>query len=177
MSYTTIYKVTPNVSAADFQELRNAWGSAPLVWGGITEKVLHRDRHTWGLGDQRALWNQWENDALPDYVRAVLGMTFDRVYIERQHFRRAAADIRKFLEWAPAPGEHVNHRPTIAALMEEHADDEAFPALGFNHTSVSESLFQGPWDEEKEEYGPIDWTQFWSLYADLDAPPDPGAPA
>lgn len=175
MSYTTIYKVTPGVSAEPMLELQNAWGSAPLIWGTIQSKVLHKDRHSWGLasGGMDQICQQWHNLALPEFVCAVLGMTFDRPYIERQHFMRAAKDIRQFLEWAPQPPAHVNHWPEIADKLVAWADDESIPAIGFHHTSVSESLWEGQWNEEKDSYDPLEWGDFWSLYPELDARAQP----
>lgn len=171
MSYTTIYNVNPGVSAEPMFELRNAWGSAPLIWGTIQERVLHKDRYSWGLGAGiDAVCKPWHDTTLPEFVRAVLGMTFDRVYIERQHYKRAAKDIRSFLEWATQPAGHVNHWPTIADKLDELADDESVAAIGFQHTSVSESLWNGPYDEERDDYGPLEWDRYWSLYAELAKP-------
>jgi hypothetical protein len=172
MSYTTIYKVTPGVSAEDFQELLNAWGSSPLVWDALFKRYVppKHEYDSW-MFDSDRLWKLWDREDIPPHIRAVLGMTFDRSYIERQHFRRAAADIRKFLEEVPARESRVNHWPAIADLMEQHADDEAFPALGFNQTSVSESLWEGEWDDATEERKPLEWSRFWSVYEELDKEP------
>jgi hypothetical protein len=35
-------------------------------------------------------------------------------------------------------------------------------------TSVSEDLFEGTWNAEKEELDPPDWKEFWSVYDELD---------
>lgn len=174
MSYTMIHKVTPGAGYEDLQEFHNSWGSAPVVWGTLTEKVLHKEQFSWAVGSTiNAVWALWDDKGLAEFVRAVLGMTFDRIYIERRHFHRAASDIRKFLDWAPQPDSHANHWPAFADLLDSLADDETMPAIGFTHSSVSECLFQGPFNEEKDDYDPPDWSLFWSLYEEIDNPATP----
>lgn len=38
MSYTTIVKIWPNEKIEYGEELRNSWGSAPVIWEAIYDK-------------------------------------------------------------------------------------------------------------------------------------------
>lgn len=169
MSYTTIKALWPGEKHEDLKELSNSHGSAPIVWGELSVRYLGaKDRFSWGTlfgGSTENLWALYKHLGIPEAYRAVLMMTFDYAYVTKKDYKRAAADIRKFLADFPQPSEYVNHWPAIAELFESDPD---IPAIGFRCTSVSEDLFQGPWDEEKEEYGPTPWDKCYDLYALLD---------
>jgi hypothetical protein len=169
MSYSAVYAVTPGVSTVELVEYRNGFGAAPAIWGSLAEKVLRRRRHDWAdllTSEPSPLWELFKDEQLPMFARAVLGMTFDYVFIERQHFKQAALDIRAFLDWAPVPADNVNHWPKIAALLDQHANDEAVPAIGIYHTSAGDNLWRGRFDENDEEQ-PLEWERYWSLYKEL----------
>lgn len=167
MSYTTIKGIWPGEKTEDIEELRNSWGSFPVVWGCLTEAYMHKERSAWITlaSKDGGLWDLWKSPLVPLPYRAVLLMTFDRVYIAREHYARAAADIRAFLKDMPINPDHVNHWPHIAEYLESNPD---IPGIGFVGTSVSDDLFVGDWNEEREEHDPPDWGQIWSLYDMLD---------
>ena len=151
MSYTTVLNVTPGVGTEPIQEFRNAHGSAPYVWSIIYNKVFGTDNYWSNVGK---LWPQYKNKDLPEYQRAVLLMTYDRVYIARKNFVRASNDIRLWCENFPAKENVINHWPAIVKIFASKND---YKAIGFHITSVTPNLFDGEWNEEKEEYGTIDW--------------------
>lgn len=161
MSYTTIKAIWPGEKHEDLEELGNSYGSAPVIWGALCETYLG-GRNTW-LSKTGELGKLYKRKDIPRCMRAVLMMTFDRAYVMKKDFARAAEDIREFLRIAPPPGEHVNHWPHIAALFESNPD---IPAIGFHCTSVSEDPFQGEWNEESEKYEQPDWGACWSVYDD-----------
>lgn len=161
MSYTTVKAIWPGVKHEDLEELRNSHGSAPVIWGALCERYLG-GRNQW-LFNSDALWPLYEREDVPACMRAVLMMTFDRAYVEKKDYAKAAADIREFLRVAPPPPQNVNHWPRIADLFESDPD---IPAIGFHCTSVSEDPFQGEWNEEREDYDQPDWSQCWSVYDD-----------
>lgn len=165
MSYTTIKAVWPNEKAENHGTLQNAWGIAPLIWSAICER--HLGEGNW-LSDRvmNRLWPLWKDQKVPQHQRAVLAMTYDRVYIEKQHYARMAADIRAYLVDFPQDDSRVNHLPTLAEFFESNPE---YPAIGFHQTSVTEDPWRGPWNEEKEDHDPIDWEKTWSLYEHLDA--------
>lgn len=164
MSTTTIYKLHPGGSYEELEELRNAHGSAPVVWGKMFERFVGGEEFSyWSRTDE--LWPLWRRKDIAPSLRAVLAMTYDNAYVEREHYARAAADIRAFLTEFSLDPERANHWPRIAEVFESAPD---CPAVGFQWTSVSENPFQGEWDEEAEDYGPTDWSNKWSLYREFD---------
>jgi hypothetical protein len=167
MSYTTIKAVWPGDRYEDIEELRNSWGSAPVVWEAMARTYLGtRFWHSNEVsGTDGKLWNLWKRESIPAQHRAVLALTFDNVLVTKEHYARAAADIRAFLADFQQSPEKVNHWPRIAELFESNPD---YPALAFHWTSVTEDPLRGPWNEEAEEYGPTDWTKPWDMYKELD---------
>jgi hypothetical protein len=169
MSYTTIKAIWPGEKHEDRGELRNAWGGAPLVWNALSARYLGSP-HGWLMGNGKNLWALAGQSEIPEFVRRVLMMTFDRAYVLKKDYAKAAADIRKFLEEFPQSNDIVNHWPHIATLFESNPD---IPAIGFHHTSVSEDPFRGKFDEETEEYAPTDWSRCWSIYDEKESPDAP----
>ena len=157
MSYTTVLAVHPNEKVEDLFELRNAWGSAPVIWEAMAQQYLNKG--AFGAGAE--LWGLWKNQNIPVLHRIVHLFTFDRAYISKKDFIRAANDIRAFLKDFPQPENHINHWFAIADYLET---DPEVPAIGFHMTSVSENPFHGDWDEENETYGETDWSKCYSVY-------------
>lgn len=121
--------------------------------------------HAWIFNAQK-IWDIWKIPAEPAWKRAVLGMTFDGVYIESQHFQQAANDIRRFLLNYPRNPEWVNHWPALADLLEEWAKDPTIKAIGFLQTSCGESVYEGVYDEDTDSHT-YEWDKTWSLYTHL----------
>jgi hypothetical protein len=160
MSSTTIHAVWPGEKVEDLEELRNSWGSAPPVWDAIAMRYLGMAEHECFLRIEE-LWPVYDRPDMPAHQRAVLMMTYDRAMVMREHYKRAAADIRAWLVDFPQEPGCANHWPRIADLFDSEPD---CPAIGFRMTSVTESLFWGQWNDEREDYDPPDWSQFWSVY-------------
>jgi hypothetical protein len=153
MSYTTILHVFPGEKIECGEELKNAWGSAPYVWDWLIKKYIDAESNMMYEKSAKQLWPLWKNESIPLHQRAVLLMTFDRAYVSKENYQRAADDIRAFLQDFNNT-EVVNHWPRIAEIFESNPD---VPAIGFWHTSVSENPFNGGWDEQNEGYFPPDW--------------------
>lgn len=173
MSSTIIKAIYPGERVEDIEELRNSWGSAPHVWDALFKRYVPQKHEydSWMTDRDGRLWKLWEREDVPRHQRAVLGMTFDRAYVLKKDYGRAAADIRQFLEDFPVASGHANHWPHIVALFES---DPAFPAIGFQWTTVSDDTFQGAWNDEKEGYDPLDWSKCWSLYDEFDPADEAG---
>lgn len=164
MSYTTVLAIYPNDKVEELFELGNAWGSAPVIWDVMAQKYLHKAHFMAAtlVDNGEALWALCNDNSVPVLHRAVHLMTMDRLYIEAKDFKRAAADIRAFLSDFPQLEKRINHWPTIAEYLDTEPD---IPAIGFHMTSVSDSPFNGDWDEENETYGPPNWSACRSVYA------------
>ena len=166
MSYTSIYAVWPGERHEEIAELRNGNLSAPIIWGEMYAKYVDGSgeypKSAWMFHSDR-LWPIWKRADIPKHQRAVLAMTYDHAYVARENYARAAADIRATITDLAIP-EHMHWEP-IAKIFESNPD---CPAIGFNWTSVNEDPFQGPYNEETEEYGQPDWEEKWEMYAALD---------
>jgi hypothetical protein len=165
MSFTTVKAIWPGEKVEDLEELRNSHGSAPLIWNAFCMRYLGIESYYYASADLDRLWGKWKDLSIPESFRAVLMMTFDHAYISKKDYQRAADDIRAFLKEFPVSSDRANHWPSIARIL-ENADA---PAIGFQHTSVSDDPWQGRWDEEKEEYEPPDWSKAYSIYDEIDA--------
>src|SRR3972149_39893 len=96
MSHTTVKAIYPNEKHENVSELSNAWGSAPYVWDNMVRKYLP-NHEGWFYGKLDDLWPLWSDKKIPLHHRAVLMMTYDRAYIAKKDYTRAANDIRRFL--------------------------------------------------------------------------------
>lgn len=162
MSKATIVRIWPGEKTECDIDLRNAFGFGPSVWGNVCQKYLGDGN--WMMQEKK-LWPLWRDERLPLHQRAVLGMTYDRVYILKEDYARAAEDIRKYLADFPVDDRKINHWPAIAEYLESNPD---CPAVGFWGTSVCENPWQGEYDEELDDYGSVDWSDKWSLYEHLE---------
>ena len=167
MSYTTIKALWPGEKHEDYKELRNSHGSGPAIWDAMCQKYLGGGK-SWLFENWDHLWALWKNKTIPTHHRAVLMMTFDRAYVTKKDYPRAASGIRQFLKDFPPNPEYVNHWSEIADLYELDPD---IPAIGLYCTSVSDDPFEGEWNEETEKYDQIDWSKCYDLYKGLDAHP------
>ena len=162
MSYTTILHLWPGEKCENGPELANAFGFGPVVWDALSQQYLGQESGAY-LWSPKAdlLWGLWKKTKVPMHQRAVLMMTYDRAYVLRADYPQAAVDIRLFLTDFPEDRGKVNHWQSIAAYFENTPE---CPAIGFHGTSVIENLFLGPWNEEKEQYDPADWSKTYDLY-------------
>lgn len=164
MSTTEIKFLKHPDGVIDVLEFSNSHGSAPVVWDLMAQKYLGLQPFHYSFHTEK-LWPLWKDLTIPEYHRAVLAMTYDDTVIIKTDFQRAAKDIRKFLEDFPVNPEYVNHWPAILEIFEGNPDCDA---IGFYWTSVSEDPFQGDWNEETEDYEPLNWKRYWSMYNTLD---------
>lgn len=157
MSYTTVLAVYPGDRVEDMHELKNSWGSAPVVWDAMVK--AHTNADYWSGSVLDAMFQ--ESPSWPEHHTVMMYMTADRAYVLREHFHEAAAHIRAFLSEFPSDSKRVNHWPEIADIFDSNPD---VPAIGFYMTSVSENPFYGPWNEAIEDRDQFDWTTAFSVY-------------
>lgn len=164
MSYSTVIKVWPGEKSEEGEELRNGWGSGPVIWNNMAMKYLGLPAHQYMMKID-SLWPLANRLDIPYHHRAVLAMTFDRMYVKQEHYALAAGCIRKYLSDFPDDDKYVNHWPRIAEIFESPPE---CPAIGLWLTSVCENPFLGEWDDDAEDYKQPDWSRYWSLFDDLD---------
>jgi hypothetical protein len=170
VSSSILQAIWPGEKHENVREYRNSWGTAPIVWGEFCKRYLGCDENWWLLKpdtpERQKLWDLWKSLAIPVQHRAVFLWTFDHFYVKKVDYRRFAADLRKFLEDTLISANRVNHWPLIAQVFEMDMD---YPALALYGTTVNGDPWDGPYDEEKDEYGQFDWSKASDLYVELDA--------
>jgi hypothetical protein len=185
MSHTTILAVWPGKKYEVLFLLSNSWGSAPPVWEALAKDFLGLDN--FNFCDYKMMDNVfalWTRKDIPEYLRAVLLMTADRMYVTKENFRRAEKDIMSFMAHYPElpyvvengmkiHGLRAYHWPSIALYF---GQNPRYPALALHCTSVSPNPFANTWKEVEKENGeieevevPFDWSTAYNLYAELDS--------
>ena len=171
MSTTTVKAVWPGEKVEDLEELRNSHGSAPVIWNEIAKCYLGLKDYEYSLRSDE-IWPLYKRADMPEHHRAVLMMTYDNALVMKANYKQAAADIHAFLaDFAPEAG-HANHWTRIAEIFDSEPD---CPAIGFHMTSVSEDPFQGPYNEDTDDYDAPDWGVYWDAYAEAAKWPVPNA--
>lgn len=164
MSHTTVmvFKNDDAKTIDDVCDLRNAWGTAPVIWdyiAGVSGK-------SWIVPNEE-YWQQWRNTNIAIDARIVFAMCFDRCFISRDNFNRAADAIDGFIRIAKIDAGRANHWPKIADMLrQEWPADVA--GVCFNWTSVSRNEWHGEYNDEKEDFDPVDWSEKWELFDLID---------
>lgn len=151
--------------AEEWEEYRNSWGGAAFVWSKLFDRYIPKTHpyDGWLTGDNSRLWKLVNRKDIPEHQRALLMFTFDYCFVAKQNFARFAADIDKFIGDFPSSTE-ANHLPAWKLFFEkETADAEA---IGLHATSVSDNLWYGEYDGDKEKS--IDWEKAYELYEQLE---------
>ena len=148
MSYTTIKAVYPGKKTEDYAEFRNSWGSAPVVWAALASKYLGLEKSWLLMLRMPDLWALWNRADIPEGIRAVLMMTFDRAYVTSKDYARASRDIKAFLVAFPPSG-GANHWAAIAELFDLLEArgwrlSDAATDLGVSTAAVSRLLERDP---------------------------------
>lgn len=160
MSYTTLIHIWPGERIECGEEFPDGRGSAPVVWDAMCQHWLGwMEFGYWGCIER--LGSLYRRRDIPEHQRAVLMMTYDRAYVVRRDYARAAQDIHKFLADFPQDTNRVNHWPRLAEIFEANPE---IPALGLYCTSVGDNPFAGAWNEEKGDYDPPNWEDCLSIY-------------
>jgi len=167
MSYTSFLLIYPKKEVIYYEEYKNAHGAAAFVWSALCNKYFG-DEFAWLHNDKKSqnLWDLWKDTTLPEYERAVLMMTFDRMCIVKRDFQRAIDDITKFqVEYLKIYPDRVNHWNDIAMTIAKADFYTDAPAIGIYHMSVGDNPYTH-WDDEKE--CEIINEHIWDMYAELD---------
>ena len=146
MSYTSLYKVfkTKRVELAEF---RNSQGSAPPVWGWLTEKFLPGTGYWFSNCD--SLWKLALDKRVPLDVRLCHAFTFDYAVVLPEHFERmsqACAEMNNVLNEWPKWHNCVNHWGAFSEFFKtckvQHKITKRRFGIGMRCTSVTDM-----WDD------------------------------
>jgi len=168
VSYSTLQAIWPGEKYENVREFANSHGTAPIVWTEFCVRYLHEDPYWWLFNASKPdckLWKCWKDTSIPEGHRAVLMFTFDHFYVEKKDYHRFAADLRSFLDSTKISANHANHWPLIAQFFEM---EPQYPAVALWCTSVTSDPYEGTFDEEKDAYGPFDWSKCYSVYEQID---------
>jgi hypothetical protein len=166
MSYTTLYRITPKGRLIEQAEFKNSHRGATMCWGELW-RLYCKDRieqnkkeNGWEPhfpvtdDDYKLVWALFRNQDIPEYVRAVLGSSFDYVVLEKDHFERFYEDVLKYAGDFPA-GSMIEQAREIMKLK-----NRKIRGVCWQQTSVSDDMWRGM--KITEDMGA------WSLYAAIE---------
>lgn len=159
MSSTSVIAILPGNKLEEIAELRNSWGSAPVIWEAMGKKFFHEESPF--LTRNEKFWDLYKDATISKRVRAVLLMTYDRFYVAKKDFLRMAKDIAFFIKYMDL-GEGTNHLPVIAQIFRGNPH---VLGIGFWWTSVSDNPLIM---RKKNKEIPIPITDLNSVYAVLE---------
>lgn len=163
MSYSSLY-ILNKESVSGIDEMRNGWGSGPVVWTHLGLKYLPR-QPVYPLGDKEYMNSVWalasDDSDLHDYERITLRFTFDRAALPLDKIDDAAQSFKQFYEDTQHM-DHVNHwgriSETVASVKTMKLSRFA-RGIVLGCTSVCD-----PW-----EYGDQTWIKnAWNIYNQQD---------
>jgi hypothetical protein len=188
MSYTEIFGFSKDGSLYSAAEIRNAWRGAMAVWNKLDTKYLPVYRPdfvpSWVPDDKieahlgfkptrtsamfdgeamKSIWDLFKNEAIDRNERIVLGATFDRTIVMREHFDELISAFEAF--------EGETSLKEQAAVIREMLTDEDCIAVAFNQTSINgDSWDNFSYDEDAEEYisyNVLSQSEHWLLFESI----------
>lgn len=159
MSYAQILCAKSDGQLVHGEELRNAHGFAPIVWGALGAKYADEMRDIPKRGSDYMGWQQlWDWVAKKDkpallrtWELNVLHMTYDMAYLKGQEdMKHYAASCRIFDAALTSNRAHVNHLQKIANET-ELLIVEGYEYVAFYGMSVGENLWSGRLKAENED--------------------------
>lgn len=156
MSYVTVYAERPSGLVEQYGHVNGAFGGALHIWialltdygfvpatdGPARDMAIGRAMMG-GTGPDSLMGKLWHD--LPSiYAKNerdgwILGITFDKVLVKREHLAQLAEHLQSFqrdhsTNWNTLPG--------IASVLEKMSSDIEVVAAGFLHTSVAHDYWQ-----------------------------------
>lgn len=152
---------------AEHVEFRNSWCGVARIWDALFKRHIEKQREhdSWLFDEGKRVWALWDNEAVPDFARRVLGVTFDNAIVGSRFFPALVADLRRFERDYDAFPSHLD---AWVQAIEARLDMDG---VGLYATSVSRHPWFD-WDEEAEESTPYDTrtgTRHWDPYAEFGA--------
>lgn len=172
MSYSEVLGITlkPKIEFESIEILGNSYGTGYLVWKLVAEKYMglikafDYPNKGW-MQKLDELWPLYKDKKIPKAHRAVLLLTYDYAYVSKDNYHRMASDIRGFLQDFDIPSDHVNHLPRIAEIFESRP---SAPYIGLYICSVAENVWHGKWNDDKDDYEPLESDKPFNVYEVLD---------
>ncbi len=171
MSYTTLHSVPASGPIQSFATFKNAFLSAFVVWDIIAKEYAGITSISSLMFDKEkmnAFWKLVKDPKLPEFARAVMGSTFDKVMVKREDCKKLAGHMREFDAAFSKHGK--THMLAIADELDKLSETDAAAAC-FTQTSVSSDVWQvreNKDDEDSEDryYDISKDNGHWFLYHD-----------
>lgn len=153
MSSSDLYRVY-RTKATHFAELRNGWGSAPVVWRHLVVRFLWRAPHDYLRSDNDELWRLTKDPRVPLPLRLVHAFCCDQAVCPIDRLTDLA-DACDCVYQITLDRQTVNHWAAIAKLLREHKPLARQVGVGLSCTSVCD-----PWSGWKPENTQRAWDIF-----------------
>lgn len=155
MSTSDLYRVY-RTRATHFAELRNGWGSAPVLWRHLVVRFLGREQHDYlrSGGNDSELWDLARDPRVPVSLRLAHAFCCDQAVCPVDRLKELAEACERVYE-VTANSQGVNHWQSIAALLREHKPRARQIGVGLSCTSVCD-----PWSGWKPQNTQAVWDIF-----------------
>lgn len=160
MSYTTlfVFKGDKVYSQTDYQ---NAHGGAMAIWMMMGRRHIGPGFVIFDDDQSKRLFALADDPSIPWFARVTLMSTFDNVVVRREDLPRLVKAFQMFdAEYATAWKQGSVWSVPDQAEDIRRAHDDGAQAVGWNQTSVCDSVFRGRFDEDEVEFNLADHTCF-----------------
>jgi hypothetical protein len=167
MSCTELYYITKKRVYLG-TEFHNSHRGAAFVWANLWRQFckerIEEIKRTQGWectlpisnDDNKLVWKLWDRTDISEYIRAILGSTFDNVILESKHFQRFYDDVLKYAENFAA-GTLIQQAQYILKLSKRN-----IVGVCWNQTSVNSDGYSNILRAKKDG-------TLWSLYNEIDS--------
>lgn len=149
MSSSDLYRLY-RTKAVHYAEMRNGWGTAPVVWRHLSNRFLGKEMSP--LMDDPELWKLARDTRVPLPFRLVHAFCCDQAMCPIDRLTELA-DACLIVWQATDNGKMVNHWATVANFLRGHQRKPKQVGVALSCTSVSDpwiswkqGLSQEPWD-------------------------------
>lgn len=163
MSSTELYAVNNKGDVVLYDRVKNSWLGAMHVWNSLNDKYFLGDSLFEGFNKT---WGYFGKVFYETYEDIILGSTFDYVLVRKDEFDRLIESFQKYFE----ENRDSNFGKQIE-ILKQMKEDENVVAVGWCQTSVSNEHWNGPYDEDKDEFEPYNINKgdkHWFLFEDLE---------
>lgn len=135
MSSSTLYRVY-RTKATQYAEMRNGWGTAPVIWSYLCVKYLHRQPHEYLLPNDTALWDLARSEVVPRELRLVHAFCCDQAMCPMDRLAELAEACEYAWRLTSTDSARVNHWATVANFLRGIARKPKQIGVALNCTSV-----------------------------------------
>jgi hypothetical protein len=127
VSYVTLLEVKKTGEVENYAEIGNNHGFAPLVWDYFSKKFNTYSGPYSVMMDEPALkktWKLFNSGKLDRLDNILLGATFDRVWVKREHLPAFIEALERFHAAYILPGNFVRTANGMAIALKKFYEEE-----------------------------------------------------